>query len=207
MWTLDSVVHSVAVCFLAAVVVLVAAGPARAVPSIEFTDQTGGHPLVVTQGIPTLEEFPPELRFILSMFGASLPESNPEVETVVGQAQVTALLGAPVGVEGQLFAKVVDGAGTARGLVVVQSYGPGVEAFFQSDSNSYFAQNLSMAEAYFTSLSSVVADGTMQEVFGFSGLTISVRFPAEAPIGVPVPGSVLLVGCGLLVLRRRRAAL
>jgi hypothetical protein len=141
------------------------------------------------------------------MFGASLPESNPEVETVVGQAQVTALLGAPVGVEGQFFAKVVDGEGTARGLVIVQRFGPGVEAVFQSDSNSYFAQNLSMAEAYFTSLSSVVADGTMQEVFSFSGLTISARFPTEDPIGVPVPGSILLVGCGLLVLRRRRVAL
>ncbi len=95
---LDSVVRSVAVCLLAAVVVLVAAGSARAVPSIEFTDQPGGHPLVVTQGIPTLDDFPPELRFILSLFGASLPESNPEVETWVGQAQVTALLLNPVGV-------------------------------------------------------------------------------------------------------------
>ncbi len=91
--------------------------------------------------------------------------------------------------------------------MVVQSYGPGVVALFQSDSNSYFAQNLSMAEAYFTGLSSVVADGTMREVFSFSGLTVSVRFPTEDPIGVPIPGSILLVGCGLLVLRRRWAAL
>ncbi|HSW01201.1 MAG TPA: hypothetical protein VLI39_13580 [Sedimentisphaerales bacterium] len=148
MWSQNSVVRSVAVCLLAVVVVLVAAGPARAVPSIEFTDQPGGHPLVVTRGIPTLEELPPELRSLLAMLGGSLPESNPEVVTDVGMAHLTALLPGPVGVEAKGFTKIVDGMGAARGLVYVFAIAnvPAVETFFVSDSHGSFASVLRQME-------------------------------------------------------------
>ncbi|MEN6425610.1 MAG: hypothetical protein ABFE13_09625 [Phycisphaerales bacterium] len=188
---------------LAVGVLLIAACPVRAIPTMEFTDQVGDHPLVVTHEIPTLEDFPPDMPVLLTLFGG-LPDSNPEIETEIGQAQVTALLPSPVGVEGQYFAKVVDGEGTARGLVFVQVYGLAVMAGFWSDSDSHFEQNLWMLEEYVGSLPTTVADGTMQEVLTYPGLILSVRFPSNEPSCVPVPGSVLLVGTGLLCLRRRR---
>jgi hypothetical protein len=198
-----SSLRSFASLLLAVGVLLIAACPVGAIPTVEFTDQVGDHPLVVTHEIPALEDFPPDMLMLLTLFG-SLPESNPEIETSIGQAQVTALLLNPVGVEGQYFAKVVDGEGTARGVVFVQAYGPAFMAGFWSDSDSRFEQNLWTLEEYFGSVPTTVADGTMQEVLTYPGLILNVRFPSNEPPCVPAPGSVLLVGCGLLCLRRRR---
>ncbi|MEN6576970.1 MAG: hypothetical protein ABFD90_11560 [Phycisphaerales bacterium] len=198
-----SSLRSFAILLSVAGVLLIAACPVGAIPTVEFTDQVGDHPLVVTHEIPALEDFPPDMLMLLTLFG-SLPESNPQIETNVGQAQVTALLLNLVGVEGQHFAKVVDGEGTARGVVFVQAYGPAFMAGFWSDSDSRFEQNLWTLEEYFGSVPTTVADGTMQEVLTYPGLILSVRFPSDELPSVPVPGSVLLVGCGLLCLRRRR---
>ncbi len=204
MWTLNSVVRSAVVCLLASVVVLAVAGPAWAVPTIEFTDRPGDHPLVVTHEIPTLEELPPVILALYALLGTGVPESHPEIETSIGQADLMAILLNPVGVEGMYYAKVVDGVGTTRGLLGVQIYGPALQTVFVSDSGGGFDSLQWHVEHNIGSVPTTVADGTMQEVLTFPGLTISVRFPTDEPISVPVPGSVLLVGCGLLVLRRGR---
>ncbi len=206
MRTLNSVARSAVVSLLASVVVLAAAGGAWAVPTIEFTDRPGDHPLVVTHEIPTLEELPPVLLELYALFGVGVPASHPEIETSIGQADLTAILLNPVGVEGTYYAKVVDGVGTTRGLLGVQIIGPALQALFVSDSGGAFDSVQWHVEHNVGSVATTVADGTMQEVLTFPGLTLSVRFPTDDPISVPVPGSGLLVGCGLLVLWRGRRA-
>ncbi len=217
MWTLRSSLGSFAACLLmAGVLLLVVAGPARA--ALEFTDQAGSHPLIVATDFPTVAdifaeaEVDPDMAWILQRLMSEMGvTSNPQVQiTDVGYAQVAAfLLGEePAGEKGSYLIKVAGADDSGRGVVIVQldSFALGstimtsADVIFGSDSSAYwlFDTRADMDQQWL-GYPTIVADGTMQNIFTFGDLVINARFPVSNPDVVPLPGAVVLGFLGLSV--------
>lgn len=183
---------------LAATVLVLAASTAWAVPTIDIDYLVEGIDPVVTPS------------------GFSFPLINPVVATLDGFASIT----------GSLFSNFInDGDAAAYGIkmyqlpctpcvtdfatLLVSPKFLGVQTFeliFWAEEAIGFNAALIAFNLAFPDAASLIEDGTFQSLFSFSGLQVN----AATQMCIPIPGSVLLFGSGLLglvpVWRFRRRA-
>jgi hypothetical protein len=203
---------------LSAVMLVLAASTAWAVPTINIDDTLEAAPIVTTSGFTTP----------IPIFG-----TNPKVTTAFEFANVLGVLDAnliDVPTFGKAWGiKMLEPAFEGGGIsdFAVLDVAPSTLGFqltnlaFLSDGALNFdipiighfdgfaaalaAFDLAVANGLITEFPSIVEDGTLQNLFDFSGLVVNAKSEV-----IPLPASVVLFGTGLLGLvpfwRLRRKA-
>ncbi|MFA5110653.1 MAG: PEP-CTERM sorting domain-containing protein [Desulfobaccales bacterium] len=176
--------------WMTAVLLVLGASAAGAIPVIYIDDLGEGAPVVTSSGFPSIPLI-----------------SNPIVATLDEFANITGVLTSNFIAAGAYGFEMLDPASEGGGVsdfftllvspVIRIPFDGSTQAInltFFSDGAAGYDLALQAFELAFPNAPSLVENGTLQNIFSFDGLQVY----AASEVVIPVPGSVLLFGSGLL---------